>query len=45
VLHLDVVELEDIDVIRLQPFETLVDREPHEIAIEFLGELVLPAAR
>ena len=44
-LHLDVVELEHIDVVGLEPLEALVDGVAHELALEALRELALPAAR
>src|SRR3954470_19323579 len=45
VLHLDVVKLEDVDVIGLQPLETLVDGKAHVVAVELLRQLALSTAR
>src|SRR5688572_3172229 len=43
VLHLDVVELKDIDVVGLEPLEALVEGEAHVVAVELLRQLALPA--
>ncbi len=45
VVHLDVMELENVDVIRLETLEALVHREAHVVAVESLRELILSAAR
>ena len=44
-LHLDVVQLEHVNVICLEPVETLLEREAHVIAIELLWQLGLAATR
>ncbi len=44
-LHLDVVQLEHVDVIGLQTLETFFEREPHVLRVETLRELALAAAR
>src|ERR1700674_418123 len=45
VLHFDVVQLQDIDVVRLEALEALVESEPHVVAIELLRQLALAAPR
>jgi len=45
VVHLDVVELQDVDVVGLEPLETSVHSEPHVIGAEILRKLALPTAR